>query len=148
MQYFEDMPIGLSAESTEEHLFTAEEIKSFAGTWDPMPFHLDEEIAKATPMGGLFASSVHILAAAIKLTHSCLDREVAAIAALGWQDVRFPKPAMAGDRVRIRSQVIDRRESRSKPDRGIITSQNHVINQHGEIVAEYKINTLMMKRPS
>lgn len=148
MQFYEDMPIGLAAESTQTHLFTADDIKSFASLWDPMPFHVDEEAARASPMGRLFASSIHTIAAGIRLTHTFLDNDVAAIAALSWQDVQFPKPVFAGDRVRIRSEVIDRRESRSKPDRGIITTWNRILNQHGDVVAEYKILTMVLKRPS
>jgi acyl dehydratase len=145
MQFYEDMPIGMSTESTATHTFTSDEIKSFASTWDPMPFHLDEDVANQSPIGALFASSIHTIAAGIKLTHTCMNEEVAAIAALGWSDVRFPKPVFAGDSVRIRSTVIDKRESQSKPDRGIITTQNTIINQHDETVAEYKIFTLVLK---
>ncbi len=147
MQFYEDIPIGMRVESTESFTFTAEEIKSFAGTWDPMPFHLDEGIAKASPIGALFASSIHTIAVGVKLTHTMLQEEVAAIAALGWQDVRFPKPVFAGDSVRIRSEIIEKRESKSKADRGIITSLNAVINQHGDVVAEYKIMTMILKKP-
>jgi acyl dehydratase len=147
MQFYEDIPIGMRVESTESFTFTAEEIKSFAGNWDPMPFHLDEDIAKASPIGALFASSIHTIAAGVKLTHTMLQEEVAAIAALGWQDVRFPKPVFAGDSVRIRSEIIEKRESKSKADRGIITSLNAVINQHGDVVAEYKIMTMILKKP-
>ncbi len=148
MQFYEDMPIGSTKESTESHTFTAEEIKTFAGMWDPMPFHIDEEAAKQSPIGGLFASSIHTIAAGIKLTHTFMDDEVAAVAALGWQDVHFPKPVFAGDTVRIRSEVVALRESKSKPDRGIITAQNTVINQNDEVVAEYKILTMILKKPA
>lgn len=148
MQFYEDMPIGLRSESTETFTFTAEEIKSFASKWDPMPFHVDEELAAQSPIGKLFATSIHTIAAGIKLTHSMLNEEVAAIAGLGWNDVRFPLPVCAGDTVRIASEVVDRRESKSKPDRGIVVSQNTITNQHGQVVCEYKISSLVLKRPA
>ncbi len=147
MQYFEDMPLGSRTESTETYTFTAEEIKEFAAKWDPMPFHLDEELAKNTPVGGLFSASTHNLAVGIRLTHTIMDDDVAAIAALGWNDIKFPKPIFAGDTVRLVTEVVEHRESKSKPDRGIVTSLNQLINQHGELVAEYKVATMVLKRP-
>ncbi|MBW2289047.1 MAG: MaoC family dehydratase N-terminal domain-containing protein [Deltaproteobacteria bacterium] len=147
MKYYEDMPLGVSNESEESYTFSAQEIKAFAHKWDPMPFHTDEELAAGTPIGALFASSIHTVAVGVKLSHSFMDDEVAAVAGLGWDDVRFFKPVFAGDVVRIKSEVTERRESKSKPDRGIITTRISVINQDSETVAEYKITTLVLKNP-
>jgi acyl dehydratase len=112
-----------------------------------MPFHVDEAVAKLTPMGGLFASSAHTISVGIKLSYSLSDHEIAAIAGLGWNDVRFPLPVMAGDTLRITSELVEKRESRSKPDRGIVVSQNRLYNQKDELVAEYKISTMMWRKP-
>ncbi len=148
MLYYEDMPLGMSSDSSESYTFSAEEIKTFAGKWDPMPFHLDEESAKASPIGTLFASSIHIIAAGVKLSHGFSSAsEVAAIGSPGWSDVRFLKPVFAGDVVRVRSEMVEKRESKSKPDRGIVTYKIIVINQNDEAVAEYKIATLVLKKP-
>jgi len=146
MQYFEDMPVGTASESTTSHTFTAEEIKTYAREWDPMPFHIDEKLAKQTPVGKLFASSTHILSAGIKLTHSIMEDPVAAVAGLGWQDISFPLPVCAGDSIRLQTEVIEQRESKSKPDRGIVTTQNRLFNQREEMVAEYKVATMILKR--
>lgn len=147
MQYFEDVVLNQQHHSEQTCTVTAEEIKSFAGQWDPMPFHLDEEVAKLTPVGKLFASSIHTIAMAIRLSHTMMKEELAVMAGLGWQDVRFPNPVCAGDTLHMRAEVVEKRESRSKPDRGIVVSQNTVLNQRDDVVAEYKIVTLMMKRP-
>lgn len=147
MQFYEDMPLGLSSESTETYTFTAEDIKSFASEWDPMPFHIDEELAAQSPMGKLFATSIHTIAASVKLTHTTLHQEIAAVAGLGWDEVRFPLPTCVGDTIKVKSEVVARRESKSKPDRGIVTSLTQVINQHDQVVAEYKISTMVLKRP-
>ena len=145
-KYFEDMPVGLKSEAEASYTFTAEEIKQFAGKWDPMPFHVDEELAAQTPLGKLFACSTHVLSAGVKLTHEMMDEPAAAVAGLGWNDVSFPLPVCAGDTIRLVTEVIEARESRSKPDRGIINTQNTLINQYGEVVARYKIATMMLKR--
>jgi acyl dehydratase len=70
------------------------------------------------------------------------------IANLGWDSVRFPKPLFPGDTIHIQTEVIAVRESRSKPDRGIVTFIHRCFNQHDEIVATCQRLALMMKRPS
>ena len=147
MLYFEDMLLHEIRHSTATHPVNAEEIKRFAGEWDPMPFHIDEEVAKLTPMGNLFASGAHNIAISIKLSHTMMERPVAAIAGLGWQDVRFPLPVFAGDVLRLRTEVVEKRESQSKPDRGIVTTLITLLNQDDAVVTEYKILTLVMLKP-
>jgi len=147
MMYFEDIQLNHPRFSPQSHTVTADEIKTFAKQWDPMPFHVDEEIAKLSPIGKLFASSVHTVAIGIRLSHDMMEKDIAVIAGLGWQDVRFPLPTCAGDTLRLKSEIIEKRESKSKPDRGMITSLNTLINQHDQVVAEYKIVTLMFRKP-
>ncbi len=146
MQYFDDLHIGDVRESEETFTFTKDGIMGFASEWDPMPLHLDEELAKQSPIGDLFASSIHTIAAAIKLTYTVLEEEVAVLAGLGWTDVNFPIPIKVGDSIRIRSELIEKRESKSKPDRGIITTHTKILNQRGEMAAEYKIKTMVMRK--
>lgn len=147
MLYFEDIPLHETRASTATHLVTADEIKNFAGEWDPMPFHLDEAVAQLTPMGKLFASGVHSIAISVRLGHTMMDREIAVVAGLGWQDVRFPTPLFAGDTVRLKTEIVETRVSQSKPDRGIITSLNTLLNQHGAVVTEYKLSSMVMRKP-
>lgn len=147
MKYYDDIPLNKPRISAAGHTVTAEEIINFASSWDPMPFHVDEEIAKLSPIGKLFASSVHTVAIGVKLSHEMMEKDIAVIAGLGWQDVRFPLPTCAGDTLRLKSEIVEKRESKSKPDRGMITSLNTVINQHDQVVAEYKIVTMMFKKP-
>ncbi|HEY9032856.1 MAG TPA: MaoC/PaaZ C-terminal domain-containing protein [Pseudomonadales bacterium] len=148
MQFFDDLQTGVIQSCDARHTVSAEEIRDFASQWDPMPFHLDEQAASQTPVGALFASGLHTIAIGIRLSHRLMDEPVAAIAGLGWTDVRFPQPVLAGDTLSMTSELVDKRESRSKPDRGIITALNRVYNQRGELVAEYKISTLVLKRPA
>jgi acyl dehydratase len=147
MKYFEDIELNKPRLSPRAHTVSAEEIKRFAAEWDPMPFHLDEEIAKLSPIGKLFASSAHTVAIGLRLSHDMMEKDIAVIAGLGWNDLKFPKPVCTGDSLRLKSQIVEKRESQSKPDRGIIISLNELYNQNNELVAEYKIVTLMFRRP-
>ena len=147
MQYYEDLTVGNRVVGEDTYTLTAEEIKSFAGDWDPMPFHLDEELAKQSPLGKLFASSVHTIAIAVRLSHRLKGDTLAAVAGLGWDDARFHLPVCAGDKLRVEAHVVSKRESASKPDRGICVNQLSVFNQDGLLAAEIKIASLVLKRP-
>ena len=147
MKYYDDIQLHTPCYSPKTHTVTAEEIKNFASQWDPMPFHIDEDIAKLSPIGKLFASSVHTVAIGVRLSHDMMEKDIAVIAGLGWQDVTFPKPTCAGDTLRLKSEIVEKRESKSKSDRGMITSLNTLTNQNDEVVAQYKIITMMFKKP-
>lgn len=147
MLHFEDVHLNQPRQSDETYTVTADDIKQFAAQWDPMPFHLDEEVAKLSPIGKLFASGAHSICIGIRLSHTMMEKDLAVIAGLGWTDVRFPTPVCAGDVLRMKSEIIEKRVSQSKPDRGIIVSLNTLINQDNQIVTEYKISTLMLRHP-
>ncbi len=147
MKYWEDVELNQSRLSTRSYTLTAQEIIDYAREWDPMPFHIDEAAAKQSPIGQLFASSVHSIAIGVKLGHEMMSEEIAIIAGLGWQDVRFPQPVFAGDTLRIRSTVIDKRASKSKPERGIMTTLMELIKADDSVAVSYKIINLLWRRP-
>ena len=70
-----------------------------------------------------------------------------AVANLGWDEVRFPKPLFHGDTIHVVSEVIELRESKSRPNAGIVTFLHQAFNQHGELVASCKRSGLQLKRP-
>src|SRR5690606_19551305 len=70
-----------------------------------------------------------------------------AVANLGWDEVRFPKPVFIGDTLRIETEVLELRESRSRPGQGIVTFAHRAFNQHGELVAHCRRSGLQKKRP-
>ena len=147
MQYFEDLVPGSRFEGEQRYQVTAEAVREFCSQWDPMPFHLDEAAAKATPVGRLFTSSIHTFAVGSQLSHQMGGEPLAVMAGLGWDDVRFPKPVCPGDTLRVAVSIADKRESRSKPDRGIATMQAEIYNQHDDMVMSYKVVQLVAKRP-
>jgi acyl dehydratase len=146
MRYYEDFKVNIPHTSECDYEVTKEAIIDFASQWDPMPFHLDEEVAKASPLGKLFASSIHTVAIGVKLAHTMMEEEAAIVAGLGWDELRFLVPVCVGDCLRVRSQLVSKRESRSQPDRGILVALNEVLNQQGEVVASYKMTSMVLKR--
>ena len=69
------------------------------------------------------------------------------VANLGWDEVRFPKPLFHGDTIRIETEVLDLRDSKSRPDNGIVTFRHRAYNQNGELVGECKRSALMLRKP-
>ncbi len=142
MQYFDDIPIG-KKETVGPVELTKSDIIEFAERWDPQPFHLNEQAARESPFRGLTASGSHIFCVAARLTHKL--KRVSLIAGLG-QELRFPNPARPGDRLTLNTECVDKRESRSKADRGIVVYEHRLTNQDGVVVLEMKSTILVAKR--
>ena len=132
LRYFEDFAIGDLCESPS-YVVSKQEVMQFAGEWDPQPFHIDEEFARQTMFGGVIACSAHIFAIFCKLSNQIEPRS-AALAGLGFDEVRIPRPLRAGDTVRLTGRCIEARRSNTKPGCGIVASQVELTNQNGEIV--------------
>jgi acyl dehydratase len=143
--YFEDFPIG-STQRSAGYTVTRDEIIEFASRWDPQPWHLDEASARASVFGGLTASACHTFAISGALSSSLPD-QLQLVAALGMDELRFPNPVRPGDRLCFISECIDRRESRSRPNIGIVTNLFTMVNQEGLAVMTMKATSMMHKRP-
>ena len=127
------------------HTFTAEEIKRFARKFDPQPFHLDEEAAKASIFGGLCASGWHTMAVWMRMMVDKRKQIAAEMTARGepiptlgpspgFRDLRWLKPVYVGDTISYSSTVTDKRPSSSRPEWGVISVQTTGVNQNGEPV--------------
>ncbi len=147
MRYFEDIQVGNVQESAEDYELTADEIARFCRKWDPLPFHVDERAAAKTPVGKLFTSAVHSVAIAIRLGHEMQREPTATEIGLGWDEVRFHAPACAGDRLRLRGEIIEARPSESRPGLGVIRSLLTLRNQRDEMVISFKAAVLVRRRP-
>lgn len=147
-EYFEDVEIGVVRDHGPGRVITAEEIKRFANEFDPMPFHTDEAAAKASMLGGLCASSVHVLAIGSQLAHEGQGaaEQMAVLSALGWDDVRLVSPLFAGDHVRVRSFVESKRDSGSRPDCGIVSLRSEIVRGDDSMIARYLVAVLVQKR--
>jgi len=115
-------------------------------THNPALLHLDEEYMKGTEFGQRIVNSCFTLGLMVGI--SVGDTTLGtAVANLGWDEVRFPKPVFIGDTLNIKTTVIDLRESRSRPDAGIVTFLHEAFNQRGDIVATCKRSGLQRKKP-
>ena len=135
-----DHPIRRTITETDNVLFTTM-------THNPAQLHLDEEYCRTeTEFGTRIVNSCYTLSLMVGI--SVGDTTLGtAVANLGWDDVRFPKPLFHGDTVRIETEVVDLRDSKSRPDQGIVTFEHRAFNQHGDLVASCKRSGLQRKKP-
>jgi acyl dehydratase len=123
-----------------------ERIKSFAGEFDPQPFHLDEEAARTTLFRGLAASGWHTAAVTMRLLVEGELKPAGGIIGLGFDELRWPKPVRAGDELHVESEVLEVRPSTSRPDQGLIKVRTTTLNQKGETVQVSVVNLLVQRR--
>ena len=115
------------------HTLDAAEIMGFAAAFDPQPFHLDDAAAKASLFGGLAASGWHTAAITMRLNvESGLPFSGGIIGA--GAEITWPKPTRPGDVLRVVSELVEIRPSRSRPDRGMVTVRSETLNQRNEIL--------------
>lgn len=132
-------PIRRTVTETDNVLFTAM-------THNPALLHLDEDYMKGTAYGQRLVNSVFTLGLMVGI--SVHDTTLGtAVANLGWDEVRFPHPLFHGDTVHVVTEVIELRESKSRPDQGIVTFLHRAYNQKDELVASCKRSGLQLKRP-
>ena len=142
--YFEDMVPGEVVEGPSV-IVEQQELISFAECWDPMPFHVDERAGEAA-FGGITAPGIYVLALKQRLIHE-LPLPHAVLASFGYDEVRFHEPVRPGDRLTLLAEWVERKVSRSKPDRGIVTVRYSLRNQSGVIVMSH-LDTILVRRRS
>jgi acyl dehydratase len=127
------------------HVFTAEEIKRFAITYDPQRFHTDEAAAAETHFGALCASGWHTAAAMMRQFVGRFNAEIEAARArgepapnlgpsLGFDALKWLKPVYAGDEITFHGRIVAKRDSDSQPGWGIVSIESTGVNQSGEAV--------------
>ena len=144
-RFFEDYKVGETFRSGSVAV-TAERIKSFAAEFDPQPFHLDDERARASVFGGLVASGWHTAAMTMRLiVDSDLGPVGGTIGAGG--ELRWPKPVRPGDTLHIEAEVLELRPSRSRPEVGLMKVLITTYNQAGEPVQILTPTLIVPRRP-
>ncbi len=138
--YFEDVIAG-DVLRAGPYVIPEQELVAFAATWDPLPIHVDRAYAGAH--GGLTAPSVYLFAIKMRLVHTFPLRRTV-IAAVGYDEVRFLRPAHPGDALTLELTWVDKRRSRSKPDRGIVTGRYSLSNAAGDVVMTH-LDTVLMR---
>jgi acyl dehydratase len=145
-RYFEDYVEG------DVHQFghiavEPDEVIAFATRFDPQTMHTDPEAARHTPFGGLIASGWHTAGLMMRLYVEHYLTHVASLASPGLDELRWLKPVRPGDTLSMRVTVLKAVPSKSKSDRGAVTSFVEVINQTGEVVMTLKTVNFIAKRP-
>ncbi len=132
--YLEDFEVAQKFGGPGRIRIDPERIKSFAAEFDPQPFHLDEEAASASMFGGLVASGWHTAAVTMRLLVGSDFRPAGGLIGAGFDEMRWPRPVRPGDELRIESEVLEVRRSKSRPDQGVVKMRMTTLNQKGEPV--------------
>jgi acyl dehydratase len=147
--YFEEFKVGQVFEHAIRRTITETDNVIFSTmTHNPAPLHLDEEYCRnESEFGQRIVNSCLTLAlmVGISVNDTTLGTTVAN---LGWDEVRFPFPLFHGDTIHVRTEVLELRESRSRPDNGIVIFEHRAINQNDELVGVCKRSALMLRRPT
>ena len=143
-QYFEDVVIG-STENFPPYTVDHDEMLEFNKKWDNLPIHVDDEAARKMGHKGIIASGQYTLCIKQYFVNRAPWHQ-AAIGAAGWDEVRFRRPVYAGDQISGTFHYLEKRESRSKPDRGIIKFEIQLTNQDDEVVLSLLDSVMIKKR--
>jgi len=127
---------------------TEEEVLAFGRRFDPQTFHTDVEAARSTEYGGLIASGWHTAALMMRMYSDHYLSTVSTLVSPGVDELRWLRPVRPGDTLSLRVTVIEARQSRSRPDRGIVRSAVEVLNQHGETVMTVTAMNFFLRRPA
>lgn len=146
-KYFDEFEIGeifrhqpgRTVTETDNLLFTTL-------THNPQPLHLDVEFARQTQHGQILVNSVFTLGLIVGL--SVGDTTLGTtLGNLGFEKMEFPRPVFLGDTITAETEVIAKRASQSKPDRGVVTFEHRGHNQRGELVCRMTRLGMMMREP-
>ena len=129
--YWEDFPVGEVADFGAYEV-KREELVEFASEFDPQPFHLNEEIAKTSLLGGLAASGWHTCAIAMRMMWDGYLHRTASMGAPGVEEVRWRKPVYPGDVLTLRRTTLEARRSGSRPEMGLVRFGWEMVNQKNE----------------
>jgi len=146
VRYLEDFSVGQKFGGAQRVRVDAARIKSFAAEFDPQPFHLDENAAKSSIFRGLAASGWHTAAMTMKLLVASDLQPAGGIVGAGFDEFRWPLPVRPGDELRVEVEVLEVRESKSRPDLGVIKIRTTTLNQNGQAVQVNVGNLMVPKR--
>ncbi len=147
--YFEEFEVGEVIQHPIRRTVTEMDNVMFSAmTHNPAALHLDEEYCKEhSEFGTRIVNSCLTLGLMVGI--SVGDTTLGtAVANLGWDEVRFPKPVFHGDTIRIETEILEKRESKSRPNEGIVFLEHRAFNQKNELVGKCKRTTLQKRKPA
>jgi acyl dehydratase len=146
--YFEEFEPGAVIEHATRRTVTETDNVLFSTlTLNTAPLHLDAEYSKDSIYGQRLVNSLFILGlvAGVTVPDTTLGTT---LGNLGFEEVTFPKPVFHGDTIRVRTEIVSKRESKSRTDSGIVFFRHQGINQRDEVVCDCRRAGLMLKRPA
>ena len=143
MDYFEDLHVG-QVFTAGPIVMTAERIKAFGAEFDPQPAHVDETLAASSIFGELVASGWHTAAVTMRLLIDGASPRVAGgMVGAGIDTISWPEPVRPGDALSARSEIIEMRLSRSRPDRGLAKVRTTTTRADGKVVQVLTANIVI-----
>ena len=144
LRYFEDYEVG-KPEIMGSYTADKQEFMELARKWDPQFFHVDEEAAKDSIYGGLIAPHLYTMAICNWIGNQA-EPGMASLGMLGYERIQYPNPVRHGDCLTLTSQAIKKKESKTKPDRGVMSFRGVMTNQDGETVMAMDATVMVMRR--
>jgi acyl dehydratase len=145
--YYEQFSVGQTFDHPIRRTITeADNVLITTMTHNPAALHLDAEYMKDTEFGQRLVNSCLTLSLMVGISVNDTTHGTT-VANLGWDEVRFPKPLFHGDTIHIQTEVLEMRESKSRPDNGIVVFEHRAFNQNDELVGICKRTALMHKQP-
>jgi acyl dehydratase len=147
-RYFEDLVVGARIEHALRRTVTEADNVLFSSlTMNTQPLHLDETFAETTEFGHRIVNGIFTLGLVVGISVPEITQGTI-VANLGYEQVSHPKPLFHGDTVSVMTEIMARRDSRSRPDCGLVTMKHIGKNQHGEVVIEVTRTALFLRRPT
>jgi len=147
-KYFDDLEVGMTINHSLGRTITEMDNVLFnALTMNNQPLHMNEDFSAKTQFGKRIVNGIFTLGVVIGITVNELTAGTI-VANLGYESVEHPKPVFHGDTIYVETQVLEKRTSRSKPERGIVKLKHFGKNQNGEIICEVERTVLFLRRSS
>ncbi len=133
--HYEDFNVG-DTKTFGAFAMSVDLIREYAAEWDPQPFHLDEELANASVLGGLCASGWQMCSILNRLQVLAYANDAAGMGSFGVEQVKWMKPVYATDILTLRYTVLDKRISSKRPEMGIVRMRWEAVNQDAVVKTE------------
>jgi len=147
-RYFDEWQVGDTvAHAVTRTVTETDNVLVSALTHNPQPMHLDHEVAAASEFGRPLVNSIYTFGLMVGVSVS--DTTLGTLVAnLGYDKLVFPAPVFVGDTLRSESECLEVRESKSRPNAGIVTWEHRSFNQRNELVCKCTRSALLLKRPA
>lgn len=147
-RYYEDFAVGEIKRPRGRVRVEKDAIIAFAQKFDPQPFHLDDESGRKSIFGRMVASGWHTAALTMGLVAASEYRAVTGTIGMGFDGMLWPIPVYPGDELRIETEVLEMRPSKTRPDRGVMKFRTRTLNQNDEVVQDLIANAMVPRRPA